>query len=50
MQGDLFQRTPLLSGDDAVAKREEIHGYFVSTFNRYEQLFETLACEQERIA
>lgn len=46
MQGDLFQRTPLLSGDDAVAKREEIHSYFVSTFNRYEQLFETLACDQ----
>lgn len=46
MQGDLFQRTPVLLGNDAEAKREEIHGYFVSTFNRYEQLFEILACEQ----
>ncbi|MDO9013111.1 MAG: 5-histidylcysteine sulfoxide synthase [Gallionella sp.] len=46
MQGDLFQRTPVLLGDNAGAKREEIYSYFVSTFNRYEQLFEMLACEK----
>jgi len=46
MQGDLFQRTPVLLGDNAEAKREEIHSYFVSTFSRYEQLFEMLACEK----
>src|SRR5665648_480443 len=46
MQGDLFQRTPLLSGNDADAKREEIRAYFLATFTRYEQLFEMLASEQ----
>jgi len=46
MQGDLFQRTPLLSGNDADAKREEIRAYFLATFNRYEQLFEMLAVEE----
>lgn len=46
MQGDLFQRTPLLSGNDADAKREEIRAYFLATFNRYEQLFEMLAVDE----
>lgn len=46
MQGDLFQRTPLLSGNDADAKREEIRSYFLATFNRYEQLFEMLAVDE----
>lgn len=46
MQGGLFQRTPLLSGTDTEAKRQQILDYFHSTFNRYEQLFELLASEQ----
>lgn len=46
MQGDVFQRTPLLSGADVAAKREEILSYFYTTFDRYEQLFELLASEQ----
>lgn len=46
MQGDLFQRTPLLSGTDTEALREEIRCYFLATFKRYEQLFEMLASEQ----
>ncbi|MFA6970526.1 MAG: 5-histidylcysteine sulfoxide synthase [Gallionella sp.] len=46
MHGNLFERTPLLSGSNAELKRQEIRDYFLSTFSRYEQLFETLACEQ----
>lgn len=42
----LFQRTPLLDGSDAGLKREEIRGYFHTTFDRYEQLFETLAQDE----
>ncbi|MGA7596054.1 MAG: 5-histidylcysteine sulfoxide synthase [Gallionella sp.] len=42
----LFERTPVLSGNDAEAVRREIREYFLATFNRYEQLFETLAGEQ----
>jgi 5-histidylcysteine sulfoxide synthase/putative 4-mercaptohistidine N1-methyltranferase len=38
----LFSRTPVLSGRDAEAKREEIRNYFHATLDRYEQLFETL--------
>ena len=38
----LFPRTPVLSGDNVVAKREEIREYFHATLDRYEQLFETL--------
>src|SRR5512134_4087282 len=38
----LFPRTPVLSGDNVAAKREEIRAYFHSTLDRYEQLFETL--------
>ncbi len=41
-----FPRTPILNGSDVVATREEIRVYFLSTFNRYEQLFETLVNEQ----
>lgn len=44
MQG--FQRTPRLEGGEADAKRAEILGYFLSTFDRYEQLFETLSCDE----
>ncbi|MBL8500449.1 MAG: 5-histidylcysteine sulfoxide synthase [Nitrosomonas sp.] len=42
MQQTLFQRTPLLDGDDITAKRAEIRAYFHTTLDRYEQLFETL--------
>ena len=42
----LFERTPVLSGNDAGAVRREIREYFLATFNRYEQLFETLAGDQ----
>lgn len=42
----LFERTPVLSGSDAEAARHEIREYFLATFNRYEQLFETLAGDQ----
>jgi len=46
MQPSLFERTPRLSGNDAGITRQEIREYFLATFNRYEQLFETLAGEQ----
>ncbi|MEQ1602333.1 MAG: 5-histidylcysteine sulfoxide synthase [Methylophilaceae bacterium] len=39
---NLFPRTPLLTGNEASAKREEIRAYFHATLDRYEQLFETL--------
>ncbi len=39
---ELFQRTPVLDGDDVEAKREEVRAYFHTTLDRYEQLFETL--------
>lgn len=38
-------RSPSLSGSDTEAKRAEISRYFTSTFDRYESLFETLACD-----
>lgn len=38
----IFPRTPLLTGDDVVAKRAEIRAYFHATLDRYEQLFEVL--------
>ncbi|MDV6341538.1 5-histidylcysteine sulfoxide synthase [Nitrosomonas sp. Is35] len=42
----LFQRTPLLDGDDINLKREEIRAYFHNTLDRYEQLFETLRTDE----
>ncbi len=42
----LFPRTPILNGGDAEATRKEFLEYFLSTFNRYEQLFETLVNEK----
>ena len=44
MQG--MQRMPRLDGEDAEKKRLEILNYFLSTFDRYEMLFETLSCEE----
>jgi len=46
MQKHLFARTPVLTGSNAETTRQEIRDYFISTFNRYEQLFETLVGEQ----
>lgn len=43
MSGNLFERTPVLTGGDAGAARREIRACFLSTFERYEQLFETLS-------
>ncbi len=43
MLNGLFPRTPLLTGGDAEARRRELGDYFLSTFDRYERLFETLA-------
>ncbi|MDR2875741.1 MAG: 5-histidylcysteine sulfoxide synthase [Methylobacillus sp.] len=43
---DLFNRTPGLDGADAAGKRQEIRDYFHATFDRYEQLFETLASDE----
>lgn len=42
MSKKLFQRTPILNGNDVDAKREEIRFYFHTTLDCYEQLFETL--------
>ncbi|MBK8895579.1 MAG: 5-histidylcysteine sulfoxide synthase [Propionivibrio sp.] len=42
----VFPRTPVLSGTDAEKKRVEILDYFHATFDRYEQLFEVLSCDE----
>lgn len=41
----LFTRTPNLRGDNTLAMRQQLHEYFVTTFDRYESLFETLTCD-----
>lgn len=41
-QKPLFTRTPNLHGDNPLAMRQQLHDYFVTTFDRYESLFETL--------
>ncbi len=46
MSGNLFERTPVLTGSDAEAARREIRACFLSTFDRYEQLFETLSGDE----
>ncbi len=46
MRRSLFERTPALSGADAETRRQEIRAYFHATFERYEQLFETLASDE----
>ncbi len=46
MSRPLFQRSPQLTGDDAEAKRRELLAYFQTTQDCYEQLFETLSCDQ----
>ena len=47
MPSELFSRTPCLDGADPEAKRAEIRGYFHSTFDRYESLFQLLANDEE---
>jgi len=42
----LFPRTPRLDGADAEAARAGLRAYFHATFDRYEQLFEVLACDE----
>jgi 5-histidylcysteine sulfoxide synthase/putative 4-mercaptohistidine N1-methyltranferase len=42
----LFTRTPNLMIHNPLLLRQQLHDYFVTTFERYESLFETLACEQ----
>lgn len=42
----LFPRTPNLAEGEPEAKRSEILAYFLSTFDRYEQLFEVLTCDE----
>ncbi len=39
-------RTPRLIGEDAEMKRREIRAYFHATFDRYEQLFDVLTCDE----
>lgn len=46
MSQPLFQRTPLLDGDDVNLKRAEIRNYFHATLDCYEQLFETLRSDE----
>ena len=46
MEASLFKRTPRLHGEDADAMRESLRDYFHATFDRYEQLFEVLSCEE----
>ncbi|MBU3695814.1 5-histidylcysteine sulfoxide synthase [Dechloromonas sp.] len=41
-----FPRTPFLAGTDLEAKRAELLQYFHATFDRYESLFELLACDE----
>lgn len=40
-----FPRGINLHGDDPQAMRRQLRAYFTSTFDRYESLFETLACD-----
>ena len=46
MQGTTFPRSPALTGTDIEQKRAEILNYFHTTFDRYEQLFEVLSCDE----
>ena len=46
MPTPLFPRSPLLAGADGEQKRAEILRYFHATFDRYEQLFEVLTCDE----
>ncbi|HWV15672.1 MAG TPA: 5-histidylcysteine sulfoxide synthase [Cellvibrio sp.] len=41
----LFARTPHLRESNSLVLRQQLRDYFLSTFDRYESLFETLACD-----
>lgn len=41
----LFTRTPNLREENPLILRQQLHEYFVTTFDRYESLFETLASD-----
>ncbi|MDP5239320.1 5-histidylcysteine sulfoxide synthase [Uliginosibacterium sp. 31-16] len=41
-----FPRTPLLNGHDVRQMRQTVRDYFHATFDRYEQLFEVLSCDE----
>lgn len=45
MNNPLFPRTPNLHGATVPGLRAQLRDYFISTFNRYESLFETLASD-----
>ncbi len=42
----LFTRTPYLQLNNPLAMRQQLRDYFVTTFDRYELLFETLASDK----
>lgn len=46
MKSALFPRTLSLAGTDVAAMRVQIREYFQATFDRYENLFETLASDE----
>ena len=46
MSSAQYLRTPLLTGSDIDAKRQQIASYFNATFERYESLFEVLVSDQ----
>jgi 5-histidylcysteine sulfoxide synthase/putative 4-mercaptohistidine N1-methyltranferase len=45
-QHHLFSRSPVLTGNNPQAKRQELLHYFLDTFDRYESLFDCLASEE----
>ena len=46
MQDPIFPRSPRLEGGDPEQKRAQILDYFLTTFDRYELLFEVLSSEE----
>ena len=46
MKPAIFPATPLLTGVDTDLKRQQIRDYFHATFDRYEQLFDVLTCDE----
>ena len=46
MLRNIFQRTPILSGEDVTVKRQEIRAFFHATLDLTEQLFATLAGDE----
>ncbi len=46
MPAAFFPRTPPLADADPALSRQRILDYFHRTFDRYEQLFEVLTCDE----